>query len=104
MIDGHLFDSIYESRRYGELKIMEHAGTIQELKIHPRFELQPAFDFHGEKIRALVYEADFSYFLNGIPIIEDVKGFETPAFKIKWKLLKFLFKDKPVLFVKYKNT
>lgn len=41
--EGVRFDSIAEYRRFGELKLMEQAGEISGLEVHPRFLLQEAF-------------------------------------------------------------
>jgi hypothetical protein len=65
------------------------------LRVHPRYELQPAFtDASGKKHRAIVYEADFEYEDRSDVVwrvrVEDVKGAETQVFKIKRKM--FLFK------------
>lgn len=62
MVDGIKFDSKAEARRYAELKIMEDTGHIKELKLQPKFELQPKYKNNkGETIRAITYKADFSY-------------------------------------------
>lgn len=86
-IDGYLFDSRAEARRYQELKLLERVGEIQDLQLQPRFVLQDKFQNpeHGA-IRAIQYKADFKYIEKGETIIEDVKGMETPVFKIKRKL------------------
>ena len=46
-VDDIKFDSIGESRRYSELKLLERAGAISELELQPRFELQPSFKKNG---------------------------------------------------------
>jgi hypothetical protein len=52
--------------------------------------LQDAFidDVTGEKHRAITYEADFGYREDGKEVVEDVKGFSTDVFKIKWKMFR----------------
>lgn len=92
-IDNITFDSIRESQRYGELKLMEKAGEISGLIVHPKYQLQPSFKYNGETIRAIFYIADFEYFDGDKVIIEDVKGGKgtlTEAFLLKAKLLKRL--------------
>ena len=37
IVDDYIFDSIQESRRYKELKLLERAGTITDLELQPRF-------------------------------------------------------------------
>ena len=89
-LDGHKFDSIAESRRYAELKLLQQTGTISELIVHPVFCLQAGFlDNTGKRQRAINYEADFSYWENGKIIVEDVKGFETQAWLIKKKIFMY---------------
>ena len=41
--DGHKFDSDFESQRYWYLKMLERAGKIKDLKLQPKYELQPSF-------------------------------------------------------------
>lgn len=97
-IDGYTFDSIRESERYSELKLMEKAGEISNLDVHPEIELQPRFFYLGERIRAIKYEADFSYVENGVQIYEDLKGYENQLFRAKWKMLLYKFRNSPVEF------
>jgi hypothetical protein len=90
-VDNLEFPSQAEGNRYKVLKRREQAGKITDLELQPKFELQPGFtDSSGEKQRAIYYKADFAYQEDGKQIIEEVKGFETEAWKIKRKL--FLYK------------
>lgn len=91
-VDGYTFDSLSEAARYRELLLLQRAGRITNLEVHPRFLLQKPFeDRNGKKHRAIHYEADFKYLENGVETIEDVKGVETPAFKLKMKLFLFQY-------------
>ncbi|MFA5151011.1 MAG: DUF1064 domain-containing protein [Clostridia bacterium] len=101
-IDGYLFDSIRESQRYSELKLMEKAGEIRDLKVHPAIKLQPSFVYRGETIREITYEADFGYWENDVYVYEDVKGFETSVFKLKWKMLLYQFMNSNIRIKKVK--
>ena len=100
MIDNITFDSIRESQRYLELKILLKAGKIKDLKLQHVYELQAAFtDNQGKKHRPITYIADFVYDDLENPvfrIVEDVKGIRTEAYKLKKKL--FLHKYKNVCF------
>ena len=92
--DGYAFDSERECQRYKrELKLMLASGYISNLKVHPRYELLPAFEYRGKKIRAINYEADFEYEENGQTIVEDVKGYATQVFRLKEKLFKWRYRD-----------
>ena len=86
-LDGYTFDSLGESRRYQELKLMEKQGLIWTLKIHPRYDLS----VNGHKVCA--YVADFEYQNMGLLSVhvEDFKGVLSPMFKLKRKLFKAIY-------------
>mgnify|MGYP001457192963 CR=1 FL=1 len=91
-IDGHRFASKLEGRRYGELKLLERAGEIRELRIHP------AYDLCVEDQKVTRYVADFAYVdKTGLPVTEDTKGVLTPEFRMKAKLFHALFKREVVI-------
>lgn len=90
-VDMYVFDSIAESRRYKELKLLERAGEITELTLQPRFLLQEAFRKNGKSYRKIEYIGDFMYFQDGKYIVEDVKGIQTDVFKIKHKLFEKMY-------------
>jgi hypothetical protein len=92
--NGIKFASIKEKDRYIELKLMEMVGEIKDLMLQVKYELQPK----QEGQRAINYISDFQYrekvncVLYGMPIwqlvIEDCKGYKTPIYKLKKKLMK----------------
>jgi hypothetical protein len=84
-IYGHKFDSKKEMNRYRQLKILEDAKVIHGLKVHLMYPLI----VNGCKIAD--YEADFVYYEQGMLVVEDVKGFKTPVYGIKKKLMFALF-------------
>ena len=92
-VDMYVFDSIAESIRYKELKLLERAGEISELKLQPRFLLQEAFRKNGKSYRKIEYIADFQYIEKGKTIVEDVKGIQTDVFKLKHKIFEKLYPD-----------
>lgn len=97
-VDGYVFDSLAESERYKQLKLMEGMGRIEGLKVHPLYVLQPTFrDQQGRAWRAVAYVADFSYQeIAGALVVEDVKGgraTQTAAFRIKEKLFRFRYPE-----------
>lgn len=96
IVDGIKFDSKAEAKRYKELVLEEKAGHIKNLRLQPDFLLQDKFKYRGKIQRALKYIADFEYFdvSKGVYVVEDVKGAETEAFKIKRKLFLKLYGDK----------
>lgn len=85
-VDGIVFDSKREALRYQELKLLFRSGKIRNL------ELQPKLDFliGGEKV--FTYYPDFIYFdEDGSRVVEDVKGFRTPVYRLKKKLIEAQF-------------
>ena len=95
-INGFKFDSKKEANRYLELKFLEKAGKIKDLKLQPCFLLQEGFYYQGRAIRQITYKADFEYVQDGKRVVEDVKGFKTDVYKLKKKL--FLKKYPDVIF------
>jgi len=91
------FDSIGEHRRFLELQLAEDNAIISKLEKQVSFTIQDGFVDREtkKKIRAITYKADFVYYDNRCNkwIIEDFKGFETQAFKIKKKMLLKLISD-----------
>ncbi|MGN1086144.1 MAG: DUF1064 domain-containing protein [Porcipelethomonas sp.] len=92
--DGIVFDSKKEAQRYHELKLMQKAGAISDLKLQVPFLLIPAG--HGE--RKVSYIADFTYMENGIMVVEDVKGYRTRDYVLKRKMFKYLYCSDYVVF------
>ncbi|MCP3680306.1 MAG: DUF1064 domain-containing protein [Gammaproteobacteria bacterium] len=89
-IDGIVFDSLKEGKRYKELKLLEKAGYIFHLELQPEFVLS----IHGEQI--CKYRADFAYNdsedeYSKKYIVEDVKGMKTQVYKLKKKLMKAIY-------------
>jgi hypothetical protein len=76
---GIRFDSQAEHRRWCELRLLEQAGAITDLRVHPRYELLPK----TASERAVHYEGDFEYREGGLTVVEDVKGVATPTFRLK---------------------
>ena len=101
-INGIEFDSRKEARRYQELRLLQRAGVIQNLRLQEKFVLIPSqyesYERYGAKGQELkpgqrlverecIYIADFVYEENGKTVVEDTKGFKTKDYIIKRKLL-----------------
>lgn len=86
--DNVRFDSLAEMRRYQELKLLQDAGVISDLRVHPRYLLQAGFRYKGKTERPIHYEADFAYVEtdSGALVVEDVKGKRTQTYILKRKL------------------
>jgi hypothetical protein len=81
-MDGYVFDSTAELKRYGQLKWLRLGGKIHHLEVHPTYEL------HGPDGRVLgEAELDFRFVENGQIVIEDVKGVDNRLSRWKRKHL-----------------
>ena len=103
VIDGKNFDSKKEAKRYEELRILEKAGAITDLKTQVKFVLIPTQrepDQVGARggikkgkviERECSYIADFAYKNgSGETVVEDTKGFQTKEYIIKRKLMLYV--------------
>lgn len=99
-VDMYVFDSIQESMRYKELKLLEIAGQIQGLILQPHFLLQEGFKKNGKTYRKIEYIADFLYTENGKIVVEDVKGIQTDVFKLKHKLFEHEYPEYELRIIK----
>lgn len=97
IIDGIEFASKKEGLRYKELKLLERAGLIKELKMQTSFELQPSFKKNGKTIRAITYKSDFDYYTkDGRHVVEDVKSKATEkdkVYRLKRKMLQYKYNN-----------
>lgn len=108
-IDGIIFDSSHEASRYCELKLLQRAGKISDLRLQVEYELIPAQyktvveytpKTHKPKNvqklieRKLSYIADFVYNQDGKMVVEDAKGYKNgtayDVFVIKRKLMLYI--------------
>lgn len=104
IVDGEVFDSNREYRRWCELKLLEKAGKISGLERQVKFALIPAqHEFTGEYYkrgkhkgepkpgklleREVSYIADFVYFTDVEQVVEDCKGIRTKEYILKRKLM-----------------
>lgn len=101
-VNGIVFDSRKEARRYQELLLLQRAGVIKNLQRQVKYVLIPAqyesyerYGKNGQRLkdgrklieRECAYIADFVYEEDGKTVVEDTKGFKTKDFIIKRKLL-----------------
>ena len=87
--DGMKFDSQRELNRWLELKLLERAGEIRQLRRQVKFVLIPPQKENGKVIeRECSYIADFVYKdKDGRLVVEDTKGVKTKDYIIKRKLM-----------------
>lgn len=97
-IDGEVFDSKKEARRYQELMLLQKAGKISHLERQVKYVLIPAYkEKVGKKTKTIErecsYIADFKYFDRETHeiVVEDAKGYRKgtayDVFVIKRKLM-----------------
>lgn len=100
-----IFDSKKEARRFFELRYLEQAHRISNLRRQVKFVLIPAQrepDTVGKRggvikgrliEREVAYIADFVYFDEEMQqtIVEDTKGVKTPEYIIKRKMLLYFY-------------
>ena len=104
-VNGMVFDSKKEAKRFSELSLLEKAGQIHGLETQVKFVLIPSqykvIERYGKKGQRLkdgkkciekecAYIADFCYFQNGVKVVEDTKGFKTKDYIIKRKLMLYM--------------
>ena len=86
-VDGITFASKAEARRYSELKMLEKAGQVRNIRTQVPYKLNVS---NFSIVTIGKYVADFVYEVPtvgawGGPIVEDVKGFRTPLYRWKKK-------------------
>lgn len=104
-VDGEVFDSKREYKRWCELRLLEKAREIQDLKRQVKYILIPAqyetYERYGKKGQRLkdgerciekecAYIADFEYSQDGKKVVEDTKGKRTKDYIIKRKLMLYI--------------
>ena len=106
IVDGEVFDSKREARRYQELKLLERCGAIYNLKRQVVYELIPVQREKSTKVykkgrkkgqpiegkvieKAVTYTADFVYVDNttGKEVVEDAKGMRTRDYILRRKMM-----------------
>jgi len=86
-VNGLVFDSKREAKRYTELLLLMRGGLITGLKTQVKFELLPK---QGAE-RAAHYIADFVYEQDGQIVVEDVKGVKTREYVLKRKMMLYFY-------------
>lgn len=78
-----MFHSRREGVRWSELKLLERAGEIRQLRCQVPFHLS----VNGQLV--CKYVADFVYIdEDGQEVVEDVKGVATEVYRLKKKLMR----------------
>jgi len=90
VVDGFVFDSKREAKRWGELVLMVRAGEITDLMRQPAYEIVVA-PLKGPPFVVAKFTADFFYRdQTGKAIVEDVKSPPTrknTAYRLRKRLI-----------------
>lgn len=106
-VNGIVFDSKKEAKRYSELLMLQSAGLISDLQMQVKYVLIPAQREQSNEVyskgknkgmlkpgrvieKECAYIADFVYTENGVLKVEDTKGFRTKDYIIKRKLMLYV--------------
>lgn len=90
-VGTEIYDSQFEAFRHQQLKLLERAGEIRNLRRQVPFVLIPSQRVGNVKERAVSYIADFVYDdSEGSQIVEDAKGVKTKEYVIKRKLMLYI--------------
>lgn len=102
-VDGETFDSRKEARRWQELRLLQKAGQISELRRQVKFVLIPTqrgpeeIGPKGGRKPGKLLEKECSYIADHVFLdqegkvhVEDTKGVRTEAYRIKKKLMLFV--------------
>ena len=93
-LDGVVFDSKREMEVYSEFKVLKRCGEILDLELQPRVLLIP-------KPNKIEYIPDFRVvWKNGNEEWIDVKGMETPEFKLKAKMFRHFYPTRKLVIMK----
>lgn len=86
-VDGIIFHSPIEAKRYVDLKQRQSFGELSNL------ERQVPYKFEEAGRHCFTYLADFVYTINatGETVVEDVKGMPTDIYRLKKKLIEARF-------------
>ncbi len=97
-VDGVVFDSKSEARRWAELRLMELAGKISELE--RQFKIPLVIDGRPVKIRSAgfpagrpcVYTVDFFYRdAEGCLVFEEHKGHDDPVARLRRAVVEAIY-------------
>ena len=84
--DGKIYDSKFEAGYGEELRLLKRAGKIKD------YQTQINFPLIVGKYNVGTYIADFLVeHNNGDMEIVETKGFATPLFRLKWKLVEAIY-------------
>lgn len=105
LINDICFDSLMESRFYVMLCALQAEGKILGFEMQKKFTLLPSFKKNGKTYREIAYIADFV--VQGVDKkidVIDIKGLETPEFKLKHKMFEKFYPELTLTCYQYSAT
>ena len=96
-LDGIVFASKKEMKRYAELRLLARAGEVQDLELQPEFRVS----INGEHY--CTYTADFAYTQNGQKVVEELKSTGTAkdaAYRLRKKAAELFYGIKIKVIIK----
>lgn len=84
-VEGHWCASDAEAARCEQLLAMERKGMIANLEMQPRYDLK----VNTHQVATLRVDFRYDVIVEGDVVrhvVEELKGMQTPEFKLKWKL------------------
>lgn len=85
--EGIVFDSKGELSRWEELRLLERAGEVSELRRQVKYPLVVNGVDLGSYVADFVYVDERTLLVGGRQVVEDFKGVRTPAYRLKKKLM-----------------
>lgn len=85
-VDGITFDSKKEADYYGKLLMLKKEGSVIDFKMQVKYHLI----VNGIKICTYISDFDVLWRNSGLKVT-DCKGFKTPAYQLKKRLMKACF-------------
>lgn len=87
------FDSKAEMNHFAILSERLRRFEIEKLKLQPSYQIAEPFKIDTDKTKSgtsrisrMIYTPDFEYYENGKKVAVEVKGMETTAYKMRFKL------------------
>jgi hypothetical protein len=80
------YASKHEAAVARKLWVLADREAITDLKEQVKFTLVPG----DGKLRPIIYIADFTWLEDGSAVVADAKGFKTPVYRLKKRIMKLL--------------
>lgn len=96
-MDGVVFASKKELKRYAELRLLQRAGEVQDLELQPEFRVS----INGQHY--CTYTADFAYTEKGERVVEELKSTGTAkdaAYRLRKKAAELFYGIKIKVIIK----